>query len=144
MAIIWRKLLKQFVQFAALLAGMTLFEFALHRTFHFGVQDLSAYQFYQDISIAVPFSLCLVGSRELARGGHIRTRRILNRCAIGAFAAPFIFIAAAIIFKLGWLPPAEALFAPFYLFSALFFGVALYLNSNQNKSTPQPTIDNAN
>ena len=141
MAIIWRKLLKQFVQFAALLVGLTLFEFALHRTFHFGVQALSADQFYQDISIAIPFSLCLVGSRELARGGHFRTKKILIRCAIGAFAAPFVFLAAAIIFKFGWFPPAEAPFAPFYLLSVVFFGAALYLNRNRKVSTPQQAYE---
>jgi hypothetical protein len=134
---IWRKLLRQFLVLAAYLAVLTLCEYALHRVFHYGVLDLSAFQFYEDIKIAALVSMFLVGSKELELSGHVRTKRILSGCAIGALAAPFIFIFTAIICKFSWPVHLELIFCPLEIFSVAPFGMALYFNSNQMNSTLQ-------
>jgi len=105
----------------------------------------TSHKLFKGAAEAIVIALGYVGFNELDRVRHWRVRRVIRYCFILWIVISFILFGLTRFYHTNgfdWV-----LNDSLYLFWILFaaqFPFALYLNRRQNKSTPQPTIDNAN
>jgi hypothetical protein len=91
-----------------------------------------------DAIVAIAVSFGIAGNLELIRGGHWTNRRIL------LVVSYLIWIFGVVgLFFIKWRRGFEIPFLGVITLLASAFPCARFLNRKQNKSTPQPAMDNA-
>ncbi len=126
----WKKLLVSVLSYAALLFVFFMFRYSKD------VLHPDSGVFIKNVLESFALSLSIVGGRELDRLGHRRIGGMLILCIVPILIALFFVLIIRGGYSENWFYAVFALFA-------VPFPVALYLNRNQKKSAPQPTIDNA-
>jgi uncharacterized membrane protein YsdA (DUF1294 family) len=131
----WRRLLSDFIIYAAMLfAGFLLIEWNRRAS------NSGSYDFIENALGAIAVALGIAGYQDLDRCGHLKTRRVLRNCLLAWFGVYVVLFAIIQLSKTTVFDFAIAYsLYPLLLLIVAPFALALYMNRNQPKSTPQPT-----
>ncbi|MGA2277696.1 MAG: hypothetical protein ABSG00_08830 [Terracidiphilus sp.] len=137
----WKKLLSPVLFNSAL-----VFSLFISDVWDGQLHQYGTHQFAFAVFLVIGGSIGIVGIEELKSGGHRKSKRYLLICTTILFIIFLIHVFISTRLRrntLGMNSVDSCLLIAFYVLMAASFPIALYLNRNQNKSTSQPTADDA-
>jgi hypothetical protein len=129
----WKRLISDFLSYAAMLFATFLLIEWTRRTSHTASNDI-----VENSLASIAIALGIAGYQDLDRHGHQKIRRILRNCFIAWFGI-YVILSAIILLSKTTMFDLAIVFSlyPLLLLIVAPFPLALYMNRNLPKATPQ-------